>query len=110
MLRSESDRRLSLDQCLPGSRRLAGHSAYSEANSGRGLAAVRVGGRVTEFEKPSIVWRKSRASNSGACVEVAAVGGSVLVRDSANRDGTVLRWSAAAWSAFVMQARERHLG
>lgn len=68
---------------------------------------MRVGGRVAEFEESFIVWRKSTASNSGGCVEVAAVGGWVLVRDSANREGAELRWSAEAWSAFVVQARKR---
>jgi Domain of unknown function (DUF397) len=65
----------------------------------------REGGLVAGFEDPGIAWRKGRRSDSGGCVEVAAAGGSVLVRDSRNRDGALLRLSPAAWSAFVEQAR-----
>ena len=56
---------------------------------------------MTGFGDPRIAWRKSTKSNSGGCVEVAFADGSVLVRDSANRDGVVLRMSPAAWSAFL---------
>ena len=60
---------------------------------------------MANFEEPCIAWRKSTASNSGDCVEVAVAGGSVLIRDSANRDGAVLRLRPAAWSAFLARAR-----
>jgi len=63
------------------------------------------GGRVADFEEPYIAWRKSTASDSGGCVEAAAVGGSVLVRDSRNRGGAVLRFPPVAWSAFLERAR-----
>lgn len=47
-------------------------------------------------------WRKSSHSSTtgGNCVEVAADGG-VLVRDTANRNGTVLSLPAQAWTAFL---------
>ena len=57
------------------------------------------------FEKPHTAWRKSTASDSGSCVEVAALGESVLVRDSANPDGAVLGFPPAAWSVFVARLR-----
>jgi Domain of unknown function (DUF397) len=60
---------------------------------------------VTDFEEPRITWRKSTASNSGNCVEIAIVEGSVLIRDSANPDGGVLELRPAAWSAFLARAR-----
>ena len=71
----------------------------------------------------SAPWRKSSYSgnNGGACVEVAtwrkatysgnngtncveagvAPHGHVLIRDTTNRDGTVLAVPAAAWSRFT---------
>lgn len=47
-------------------------------------------------------WRKSSYSNGGgnACVEVGTAG-SVLVRDTTNRDGGTLSFTAQAWSVFV---------
>jgi hypothetical protein len=60
---------------------------------------------VAGFEEPRIAWRKSSASNSGGCVEIAVVDRTVLIRDSADRDGAVLRFSTAAWSDLVARAR-----
>jgi hypothetical protein len=57
-------------------------------------------------EESRIAWRKSSASNSGDCVQVAVGRGWVLIRDSANRDGAVLRFSPAAWSAFTTRTRD----
>ncbi len=70
----------------------------------------RGGGPVADFEEPCIAWRKSSASNSGGCLEVAVVNGSVLVRDSTNRDGPVLTLSPAAWSGLLARARDKDLG
>jgi uncharacterized protein DUF397 len=52
----------------------------------------------------AVTWRKSSFSggNGGQCVEVAAPG-VVLVRDTVNRDGAMLTFSAAAWRAFTVQ-------
>ena len=60
---------------------------------------------MVNFEEPHIEWRKSTASNSGACVEVAVVDGSVLIRDSANPNGAVLELPPVAWSFFLARAR-----
>jgi hypothetical protein len=60
---------------------------------------------VADFEEPRIAWRKSTASNSNGCLEVAVVNGAVLIRDSVDRDGVVLRLSPAAWSELVARAR-----
>ncbi len=47
-------------------------------------------------------WRKARRSMSnGNCAEAASSGGTVLVRDTADRDGTVLSFPAKAWAAFT---------
>jgi Domain of unknown function (DUF397) len=62
---------------------------------------------VAGYQKPHLAWRKSTASGATECIEIAAVGGSVFVRDSARRDGAVLRFPPAAWSAFLALARTR---
>ena len=50
----------------------------------------------------SAPWRTSTYSstNGGQCVEVAGAG-VVLVRDTTDRDGGTLSFSADAWSSFV---------
>jgi hypothetical protein len=47
-------------------------------------------------------WRKSSYSgdNGGECVEVATAE-AVLVRDTTDRNGTVLAFSSDAWRAFT---------
>jgi hypothetical protein len=47
-------------------------------------------------------WRKSSysADNGGACVEVASAE-AVLVRDTTDRDGPVLEFTADAWRFFT---------
>jgi hypothetical protein len=60
---------------------------------------------VANFEEPCIAWRKSTASNTQGCVEVAVVDGSVLIRDSANPNGAVLELPPVAWSLFLTRTR-----
>jgi len=50
----------------------------------------------------SSTWRKSTHSQDtgGNCVEVATAG-AVLIRDTANRDGSTLNVSASAWLKFT---------
>lgn len=58
---------------------------------------------------PDISWRKSSYSggNGGACVEVADLpGGGRVVRDSKDRTGAVLSFTAAEWSAFTAAVRD----
>ena len=52
------------------------------------------------------IWRKSSYSgdNGGECVEVATTG-AVLVRDTADRGGAVLSFTADAWRAFIAAIR-----
>jgi hypothetical protein len=51
-------------------------------------------------------WRKSSYSgdNGGACVEVASVD-AVLVRDTTNRTGPVVTFTADAWRTFLTTVR-----
>ncbi|RLL66271.1 DUF397 domain-containing protein [Streptomyces sp. Z26] len=52
------------------------------------------------------VWFKSSHSSGegGECVEVAAGGGGVLVRDSKNSAGPVLSVHPDGWTAFLTHA------
>ena len=53
-------------------------------------------------------WFKSPFSGSdpqGNCVEVADAGGGVAVRDSKDRDGTVLAFDKACWASFLNDVR-----
>jgi hypothetical protein len=58
---------------------------------------------VADSERNSIIWRKSKASESGSgnCVEVAFADESVLVRCSRNPLGSVLHFSRPEWTVFV---------
>ena len=52
-------------------------------------------------------WRKSSYSGSSGndCVEVAKPDSTVLVRDTADRDGSVLAVDAVAWQRFTASLR-----
>jgi Domain of unknown function (DUF397) len=54
-------------------------------------------------------WRKSTysGSNGGGCVEVAGHGHSVLVRDTQDQSGPVLRFGPAAWRRFTGRVKGR---
>jgi hypothetical protein len=51
-------------------------------------------------------WRKTSysADNGGACIEVASAE-AVLVRDTTDRRGPVLTFTADAWGAFTKTIR-----
>jgi hypothetical protein len=48
-------------------------------------------------------WRKSSYSdgNGGACVEAATGNGTILIRDTTDRDGVTLTFTAQAWEKFT---------
>jgi hypothetical protein len=48
-------------------------------------------------------WRKSTYSdaNGGQCLETASADGAILIRDTGNRAGEVLTFSAQAWQEFA---------
>ena len=51
-------------------------------------------------------WRKSSYSaENGNCAEAAAAGGTVLVRDTHDRDGVTLAIPGRAWRVLVAQLR-----
>ena len=54
------------------------------------------------MDRQNFNWRKASHSNgSGDCVEVADAASVVLVRDTKNRDGGTLAFTADAWQAFT---------
>jgi hypothetical protein len=52
-------------------------------------------------------WRKSSFSgaNGGSCIETASGDGMILVRDTTNRDGATLAFTADAWHAFTADVK-----
>lgn len=51
-------------------------------------------------------WRKSsRSDNGGNCVEAGNAPGAVLVRDTTDRDGGTLAFTAEAWRVFANALR-----
>jgi len=56
-----------------------------------------------------VSWRKSTYSdgNGGSCVEVAGAARVVQVRDTKNRDGGTLTFSAETWRAFAEALKRR---
>ena len=52
-------------------------------------------------------WRKSSYSGSnGSCVETASGEGVVSVRDTTDRDGGVLAFTADAWRVFAAELKQ----
>jgi Domain of unknown function (DUF397) len=50
--------------------------------------------------------RKSTQSGINGCVEVAFLDGTVAIRDSKDRTGPVLRFTAHEWATFVSAIRD----
>lgn len=52
-------------------------------------------------------WRKASysASNGGGCVEVGGAPSAVLIRDTQDRTGPVLKFSLGAWRRFADQVK-----
>jgi hypothetical protein len=65
---------------------------------------------IEEMPIDQALWRKARISvGNGACVEIAPAAGSVMVRDSMDRVGPVLRYTARAWHSFITDAKTGNL-
>ncbi|MEV0271657.1 DUF397 domain-containing protein [Hamadaea sp. NPDC050747] len=48
-----------------------------------------------------IAWERSERCGDGACVEAASQGDEILVRDSKDPSGPVLRFTRREWEAFL---------
>ncbi len=58
------------------------------------------------MEDTDMNWRKATYSNGGEnCVETTSGSGVVLVRDTTDRDGGTLAFSAEAWERFTASLR-----
>ena len=54
----------------------------------------------------TVIWRRSRNSvGNGACVEVAELDSSVLVRDSRDQSGPLLKFTSSQWLSFVWRMK-----
>ena len=54
-----------------------------------------------------VTWRKSaRSGAAGNCVEVAVTSAAVLVRDSKDAQGPVLRFAVPGWQGFLEAVRD----
>ena len=62
---------------------------------------------MAEPDPANIIWRKSTASGSGECVEVAFAGEAVLGRHSRDPSGPSLTFSKSEWVAFLTGVRNR---
>jgi hypothetical protein len=51
-------------------------------------------------------WRTARRSaGNGACVEIASANGQIAIRDSKDREGPALKYSARAFQSFLDAAK-----
>jgi hypothetical protein len=58
------------------------------------------------MQDATITWRKSsRSGAAGHCVEVADAPAAVLVRDSKDAAGPVLRFDTLGWTGFIAGVR-----
>jgi predicted secreted Zn-dependent protease len=64
--------------------------------------------RKIEFDRDQLSWQLSSYTNgNGACVEVAVLPeGGRAIRDSKDRSGPILVFTAAEWSAFASGVRD----
>ena len=60
------------------------------------------------MEGTDLNWRKSSYSGNGGgeCVEIGASPDAVVVRDTTDRTGPVLRFTPAAWRRFADQVKQ----
>ena len=63
---------------------------------------------LTDIHSPeaTLIWRRSQRCDTGTCVEAAAAGEDVAVRDSKDPTGPVLRFTKSEWDAFIAGVRE----
>lgn len=65
------------------------------------MSTVTYRGAMADGSGEKLVWYQDKRCESGACVEVAAVGDSVMVRSSANQEGTPVTLSRDEWREFL---------
>jgi uncharacterized protein DUF397 len=59
-----------------------------------------------EEQLDRLSWRKAKRSKAnGNCVEAAAASGVIVIRDSKDPHGPVLRYSSDSWRSFLGETR-----
>jgi Domain of unknown function (DUF397) len=59
----------------------------------------------------TLIWHRSSSSGgNGACVEVAGLDSSVLVRDSRDQAGVLLEFTSPQWLGFVQRIKNASPG
>lgn len=62
---------------------------------------------MSSIEVDATAWRKAtRSVANGACVEVGPAVGAIIVRDSVDRSGPVVSYSASAWQVFITSTKD----
>lgn len=56
---------------------------------------------MTRMNQPRLTWRKSSKSAVESCVEVAIDNQFVLIRNSKDPNGNVLKFAIEQWAAFL---------
>ena len=56
------------------------------------------------------IWRRASFCGSGECVEVAELNGMVVMRDSKDPHGPMLRYTADEWRSFVRAVKAGEFG
>jgi hypothetical protein len=71
----------------------------------------RAEGEASEGFPHQVNWYKSSwSAHNGNCVEVASLpGGEQGVRDSKNKDGSVLVFTVSEWQIFLVNVKAGHL-
>jgi hypothetical protein len=61
---------------------------------------------MTDGLRGELAWHRSSTCESGACAEVAATDGAVMVRNSAKPDHARVTVSYSAWRKFLAGVKE----
>jgi hypothetical protein len=80
-------------------------SRYENGSAGKSAPTAADAARGNDLTTRPAVWRKSSYCQSGECIEVSALDGMVLMRDSKDPHGGVLRYDASEWRAFLRGIR-----
>lgn len=60
----------------------------------------------SNFTSPDdLPWRIARSCNGGTCVRVAPSGKMIILGDSKNPDGPVLRYTRSEWDTFITEIK-----
>ncbi|MGD0561334.1 MAG: DUF397 domain-containing protein [Streptosporangiaceae bacterium] len=57
---------------------------------------------MADGDSSTLVWRKGSACVPSECVEVASCGPVVVIRDSSDQAGPMLRFPRAVWRQFLV--------